>query len=58
MTDSMMDQASMAMLGIVSILLAQLGPSSAVSMTGLIYFAIPVYHTIAGKIWGGRERRL
>lgn len=55
---SMMDQSSMVLLGIVCILLAQLGPSSAVSMTGLIYFAIPVYHTIAGRIWGQRERRL
>ena len=55
---SMMDQSSMVLLGIASILLAQLGPSPVASMTGLIYFAIPVYHTIAGKIWGRRERRL
>jgi len=46
------------LLGVVSILLAQLGPRSAVSMTGLIYFAIPVYHTIAGRVWGRRELRL
>ena len=49
---SMMDESAMVLLGIASILLAQLGSSSAVSMTGLIYFAIPVYHTIAGRIWG------
>jgi hypothetical protein len=55
---SMMDESSMVMIGIVSILLAHLGPSSAASMTGLIYFAIPIYHTIAGRIWGNRERRL
>lgn len=55
---SMMDQSSMVLLGIAAILLAQLGPTSAVSMTPLIYFAIPVYHTIAGKIWGRRERSL
>jgi uncharacterized membrane protein len=55
---SMMDESAMALLGIVSILLAQLAPRSALSMTGLIYFAIPVYHTIAGRIWGRRERRL
>jgi uncharacterized membrane protein len=55
---SMMDQSAMVLLGIASILLAQLGSSSAVSMTGLIYFAIPVYHTIAGRIWGRRERSL
>lgn len=53
---SMMDESSMVLLGIVAILLAQLGPTSAVSMTGFIYFAIPIYHTIAGKIWGRRER--
>jgi uncharacterized membrane protein len=55
---SMMDESAMALLGIVSILLAQLAPSSALSMTGLIYFAIPIYHTIAGRIWGRRERSL
>jgi uncharacterized membrane protein len=55
---SMMDESCMVLLGVVSILLAQLGPSSAVAMTGLIYFAIPVYHTVAGRIWGRRERRL
>lgn len=55
---SMMDESSMVLLGIVCILLAQLVPSSVVSMIGMIYFAIPVYHTIAGRIWGRRERRL
>lgn len=55
---SMMDESAMALLGIVSILLAQLAPRSALSMTGLIYFAIPIYHTIAGRIWGRRERGL
>lgn len=55
---SMMDESFMVLLGILSILLAQLGPSSTVSMTALIYFAIPVYHTISGRIWGQRERML
>jgi uncharacterized membrane protein len=55
---SMMDESAMVLLGVVAILLAQLGPSSAVPMTGLIYFAIPVYHTVAGKVWGRRERNL
>lgn len=55
---SMMDESSMVLLGIFSILLTQLGPSSAVSMTPLIYFAIPVYHTLAGRLWGRRERSL
>ncbi|HEX4266775.1 MAG TPA: TMEM175 family protein [Steroidobacteraceae bacterium] len=55
---SMMDESSMVMIGIVSILLAQLGPSSAAALTGFVYFAIPVYHTVAGSIWGGRERKL
>jgi uncharacterized membrane protein len=53
---SMMDQASMVLLGIVSILLAQLGPNWILSLTGLIYFAIPIYHTVAGRICGQRER--
>ena len=55
---SMMDQAAMVLLGIVSILLARLGPSWILSMIGLTYFAIPIYHTIAGRIWGSRERGL
>jgi uncharacterized membrane protein len=55
---SIMDQAAMVLLGLVSIVLAQLGPAWVVSMTGLTYFAIPVYHTIAGRIWGQRERSL
>ncbi|MGB6489477.1 MAG: TMEM175 family protein [Steroidobacteraceae bacterium] len=55
---SMMDESAMALLGIVSILLAQFAPTSALSMTGLIYFAIPIYHTIAGRFWGRRERSL
>jgi len=55
---SMMDESSMVLLGIIAILLAQLAPSAVVSNTALIYFAIPVYHTIAGRIWGRRERSL
>jgi uncharacterized membrane protein len=55
---SMMDEACMVLLGIAAILLAQLAPSAVASMTALIYFAIPVYHTIAGKVWSRRERSL
>jgi uncharacterized membrane protein len=55
---SMMDELFMALLGIASILIAQLGPTSSVSFAGLIYFLIPVYHTMAGWIWGRRERHL
>lgn len=55
---SMTDESSMVLIGVLSILLAQLGPSSTVSMTAFIYFAIPIYHTIAGRIWGRREREL
>jgi uncharacterized membrane protein len=55
---SMMDESSMVLLGIAAILLAQLAPSTVASMTALIYFAIPVYHTIAGRVWNRRERSL
>lgn len=55
---SMADESSMVLIGVVSILLAQLGPSSTVSLTAFIYFAIPIYHTVAGRIWGRRERGL
>jgi uncharacterized membrane protein len=55
---SMMDEACMVLLGIAAILLAQLAPRGVVSMSALVYFAIPVYHTIAGRIWGRRERSL
>jgi uncharacterized membrane protein len=55
---SMMDESSMVLLGVVAIVFAQLAPIPVVPMTGLIYFAIPVYHTIADRIWGRRERSL
>lgn len=55
---SMMDQSFMMVLGIVSVLEAQLMPVSMLPLAGLIYFSIPIYHTIVGRIWGRRERRL
>jgi uncharacterized membrane protein len=55
---SMIDESFMVLLGVVAIVLARLAPAPILSMTALIYFAIPVYHTIAGKIWGRRERSL
>jgi uncharacterized membrane protein len=55
---SMLDESFMVLLGIACILIAQLAPISAVSLAGLIYFTIPVYHRIAGRIWGRRENSL
>ena len=55
---SLLDQSFMVLLGSASILIAQLGPISTVSLAGLVYFMIPVYHTIAGRIWGRREHGL
>lgn len=55
---SMMDESFMVLLGIASILVAQLGPISTLSLAGPIYLVIPVYHTIAGRVWNRREHRL
>jgi uncharacterized membrane protein len=52
---SMMDEAFMVALGIASILIAQLLPASILSMAALVYFVIPVYHAISGRIWRRRE---
>jgi uncharacterized membrane protein len=48
----------MLLIGVLSLLLAQLTPSNAIGLTALIYFVIPVYATIAGRIAGRQERRL
>jgi uncharacterized membrane protein len=55
---SMMDESAMVLLAVTSILVAQLAPISIVSLSAFIYFSIPVYHTIAGRMWGQREQRL
>lgn len=55
---SMTDESFMVALGIASILVAQFAPLSILSLAGFIYFVIPVYHTIAGTVWGRRERQL
>jgi uncharacterized membrane protein len=55
---SLINEAFMVLLALASVLIALFVPLSAVSLAILIYFAIPIYHTIAGRTWGRRERNL
>lgn len=55
---SMMNQSFMVVIGIASILIVQLMPSSTLRFAGVPYFTIPVYHVIAARIWRPREHRL
>jgi hypothetical protein len=55
---SLMNESFMVLLGIASVLIALFAPLSVVTWAIVIYFAIPIYHTIAGRIWGRRERDL
>lgn len=55
---SLMNESFMVLLGIASVLIALFAPLAVVTSAIVIYFAIPIYHTIAGRIWGRRERDL
>lgn len=55
---SLADQLAMVLLGLASMLEAQLLPTRWIGSAGLIYSLIPVYYTIAGRFWGQRERRV
>jgi hypothetical protein len=48
----------MAVVGLVSIALALSLPPGWVALAGYFYFVIGVYFTIAGMLFGRRERRL
>jgi uncharacterized membrane protein len=53
---SLVDNAAMVAVGLLSILLAVALPPNLVGLAGYFYFVIPVYFMIAGAIFGRRER--
>jgi uncharacterized membrane protein len=55
---SLIDEIAMVIIGLTSVLLAWLLPAPWVGMSGYLYFAVGIYYTVAGSIWGRRERAL
>jgi uncharacterized membrane protein len=55
---SVSNQLAMMSFGVLSLLMAQLLSPNWVSLAGPVYFLIPVYFVIAGRIWSRREREL
>jgi uncharacterized membrane protein len=56
--NSLIDHFAMVAMGLISALLAVLLPLKWVGLAGYFYFAIGIYFTIAGSIFGRRERLL
>ncbi|HEY6120715.1 MAG TPA: TMEM175 family protein [Pyrinomonadaceae bacterium] len=55
---SLVDHVAMVIVGLVSVLLALSLPLRWVGLAGYFYFVIGVYFTLAGRIFGKRERLL
>jgi uncharacterized membrane protein len=55
---SLIDNAAMVAVGLLSILLAVTLPLNLIGLAGYFYFIIPVYFVIAGTIFGRRERAM
>jgi hypothetical protein len=55
---SVIDQTALAVIGLFSALLAQIMPPRGAAFAGLVYFAVPLYFTFSGHLWGKRERLL
>jgi uncharacterized membrane protein len=55
---SLYDQFAMVFIGLLATALARTLPDTLVGITGLIYFIVPIYFTIAHSISGRRERAL
>lgn len=55
---SLIDHVAMSMIGLTSALLAWVLPLGRVGLAGYFYFAIAVYFTFAGFVFGKRERQL
>jgi hypothetical protein len=53
---SLVDNAAMVVVGLLSILLALSLPVNLVGLAGYFYFIIPVYFVVAGTVFGRRER--
>jgi uncharacterized membrane protein len=55
---SLIDQTALATIGLFSALLAQIMPPRGAAFAGFVYFAVPLYFTLSGHLWGKRERLL
>lgn len=55
---SLTDHLGMAAIGLCSVLLALILPARLVGLAGWFYFSIGIYFTVAGTIYGKRERKL
>jgi uncharacterized membrane protein len=55
---SLIDNIAMVSVGVVSIILALSLPSRMVGLAGFFYFVIGIYFSVAGPIFGKRERLL
>ena len=55
---SLTDHLGMVLIGSCSVLLALILPARLVSLAGWFYFSIGIYFTVAGTIYGKRERQL
>lgn len=53
---SLLDHVAMVLIGVVSILLAASLPRDKVGLAGYFYFIVPIYFTVAGRVFGRREQ--
>ena len=53
----LINHSAMVTVGLISGLLALILPSRLVALAGWFYFSIAAYYTVAGTIFGKRERR-
>jgi uncharacterized membrane protein len=53
---SLVDNAAMVVVGLLSILLAVILPLNLVGLAGYFYFVIPIYFAVAGRFFARRER--
>jgi len=55
---SIIDHFAMTLVAALSVAMALLLPARLVGLAGFFYFVIPIYYTIAGTIFGRREKRM
>jgi uncharacterized membrane protein len=55
---SLIDQCAMVIIGLVSVLIAWTVPAAWIGLAGYIYFAVGLYFTLAGMVFGKQEREL
>jgi uncharacterized membrane protein len=55
---SLIDCVAMVLVGLISCLLALVLPQNLVGLAGYFYFSIAIYYTIAGAVFGKRDKKL